>query len=1034
MTPEQAAFGEAERRIAAWREGETLDLAIDDLAEIPAAIGRLQTLAAVRLSYYDEEEGVVRSARQIADLAPLAGLTALQSLDCEGTQIADLAPLSGLAVLQSLDCSATQITDLAPLSKLAALQSLDCSATQISDLAPLAGLVALRTLDCWDTQIADLAPLAGLAALQTLNCRFTRIADLTPLAGLAALQTLDCSHTQIADLAPLSGLTALQSLACWRTQIADLAPLAGLTALQSLYCSHTQIADLAPLSGLTALQTFDSEDTRIADLSPLAGLTALQTLDCSGTQVSDLTQLYNNPALATLDASSCRLGPVDRDFWFKPSLRRLHLFKSFVPGIPAEALSQDRQTNCLDELRAHLADLGKDPAPMREAKLIVLGNGRVGKTQLCRNLRGEPYDPSIASTHGVIADSLPTPGAAGGAFRLWDFGGQDIYHGTHGLFIRSRAVFVVAWTPEMEDNDTPFHDGMSFRNYPLAYWFDYVAEYAGTDVPLIVVQTQCDRPADEQAMPPELKERFDRFTHRKWLHFSASEKRGVGALNEALAEAYESLNQPLIGEGRRKVKGRLEAMLAGDAKRQPLDRLHRTLGKQDFLEFCAEEGGISNPDLFLKFLHNAGTVFHRQGLFGDRLILDQGWALDAIYSVFHRGKCYPTLKRLGGRFTRAELGNLIWDEAGHSPEEQKLFLSMMRQCGICFVHRRASEDEEAEYIAPELLPAERPDHELADRWDEAGETQEARFEFPILSPAIMRVLMSGIGAQAGTNGVYWRNGFYVYERKTSARAIIEQKFEGWRGEITVRTQQGRAAELLEHLVREVERVTGVRATKRPQMQAPKREEAILAEPNYGTDRTGAPALFISYAWKDDRTLEGLKREEDVERLLEAARQRRIDIRRDKDRLNFGDSITNFMNQIAAGDRIFVFLSEKYLKSPFCMYELHEIWRRSRMDPDEFSKRIRIFTLDDASIWTIPDRLKASSHWKSEFTKLKAVVDEHGSELLSELDHRAYRLMSAYAFSIGEILTSIADRVQPRSFEDFLKYGLDDLPGAGPPAA
>ncbi len=50
-----------------------------------------------------------------------------------------------------------------------------------------------------------------------------------------------------------------------------------------------------------------------------------------------------------------------------------------------------------------------------------------------------------------------------------------------------------------------------------------------------------------------------------------------------------------------------------------------------------------------------------------------------------------------GRFTRSLLELLVWQD--HRVAEQKLFLSMMRSCGICFVHqKRADEDEdEAEH-------------------------------------------------------------------------------------------------------------------------------------------------------------------------------------------------------------------------------------------------------------------------------------------------------------------------------------------------
>ena len=55
MTPAQEAFAEAERRIAAWQEGEPLDLAIADLEEIPESIGNAQKPPVPRLLLHTGE-------------------------------------------------------------------------------------------------------------------------------------------------------------------------------------------------------------------------------------------------------------------------------------------------------------------------------------------------------------------------------------------------------------------------------------------------------------------------------------------------------------------------------------------------------------------------------------------------------------------------------------------------------------------------------------------------------------------------------------------------------------------------------------------------------------------------------------------------------------------------------------------------------------------------------------------------------------------------------------------------------------------
>ena len=126
------------------------------------------------------------------------------------------------------------------------------------------------------------------------------------------------------------------------------------------------------------------------------------------------------------------------------------------------------------------------------------------------------------------------------------------------------------------------------------------------------------------------------------------------------------------------------------------------------------------------------------------------------------------------------------------------------------------------------------------------------------------------------------------------------------------------------------------------------------------------------------------------------------------------------------------LSDKYLKSPFCMFELSEVWRRCAEEDEAFLKRIRVYTLPDAKIWTPLDRARCAAHWKKESGELEALVKENGIEILGKKDFEHYRLLKKFVHQVGDILEAIADIVQPRSFEEFEKYGLDapDAPEDG----
>ena len=121
---------------------------------------------------------------------------------------------------------------------------------------------------------------------------------------------------------------------------------------------------------------------------------------------------------------------------------------------------------------------------------MVLGNGRVGKTQLCRNLAGEKFEPESQSTHGVTVETVELSRGKGKTpipLHIWDFGGQDIYHGTHALFLRDHAIFALVWGSAFETRD-PAAPGVLFGHRPLRYWVDYISHLGGKNQAVVIVR------------------------------------------------------------------------------------------------------------------------------------------------------------------------------------------------------------------------------------------------------------------------------------------------------------------------------------------------------------------------------------------------------------------------------------------------------------------------------------------------------------------------------------------------------------------
>ncbi len=107
-----------------------------------------------------------------------------------------------------------------------------------------------------------------------------------------------------------------------------------------------------------------------------------------------------------------------------------------------------------------------------------------------------------------------------------------------------------------------------------------------------------------------------------------------------------------------------------------------------------------------------------------------------------------------------------------------------------------------------------------------------------------------------------------------------------------------------------------------------------------------------------------------------------------------------------------------------MFELSEIWRTSLQEGPKFLDRVRVYTLGDADIWSPLSRTRYAAHWRKTHDELEAFVRENGGpSILGERDFAAYRRMGEFYRHVGDILATLADIVQPRSFDDLARYGL-----------
>ena len=183
--------------------------------------------------------------------------------------------------------------------------------------------------------------------------------------------------------------------------------------------------------------------------------------------------------------------------------------------------------------------------------------------------------------------------------------------------------------------------------------------------------------------------------------------------------------------------------------------------------------------------------------------------------------------------------------------------------------------------------------------------------------------------------------------------------------------------------------------------------------------------YVSYAWGDSSSDEARQREQIVDKLCTEAEKKGITVIRNKTAMRYGDRISKFMSRLARGDRIFIVLSDKYLKSAYCMHELFDVWRNCREDDVEFIKRTRIFTLPCAKISKPLERAQYAIHWREKFGEIEAVVKAHGQLVLSDEDNAEYRLMTRFVNETANVLKLVQDILKPKSFDEFVTHGFDD---------
>ena len=342
---------------------------------------------------------------------------------------------------------------------------------------------------------------------------------------LINLTYLNLSSNKLTELSTeigqLTNLTHLHLSANSLTQLpAEISQLTNLTSLNFSFNSLTQLPiEIGQLPNLTHLYLNSNSLTQLPiEIGQLSNLTdlylsfnSLTQLPTGIGQLTNLTHLYLSansliqfpPAieqlanLTVLDLRSNLLKRLPTKIGQLTHLKMIKLKGNLLEDPPPEIVQQGTKA-ILNYLNEKLKGLDH----IYEAKLLIVGEERAGKTSLMKSLTIPQYQlEDEQSTEGINIRSWHIPKNKTlfeKDFRLnvWDFGGQEIYHATHQFFLTKRSLYLLVNEPRQEIRHDDFY-----------YWLNIIS-LLGDDSPVLLVQNKCDQPLEDIPVR-EYKESFE---------------------------------------------------------------------------------------------------------------------------------------------------------------------------------------------------------------------------------------------------------------------------------------------------------------------------------------------------------------------------------------------------------------------------------------------------------------------------------------------------------------------------------------------
>lgn len=480
----------------------------------------------------------------------------------------------------------------------------------------------------------------------------------------------------------------------------------------------------------------------------ISKLKHLKRLNLSNNQLESISEsLSTLNKLTYLNLCNNKLTDISEKIANMPSLSEICLDENPFDMLPPEIVARG-----ISAIRNFYKEL-EEKDFLYEVKLLLVGQGRVGKTCLSNALIDDNYKLSDKeSTEGIninrwiipkdVISKINPKIQRDFQINIWDFGGQEIYHSTHQFFLTKRSIYLLVTESRKEDSHDDFF-----------YWLNII-KLLGDTSPVILVLNKCDQPTKELPFK-EFKDSFSNLIDFHRISLKAGHEDKLESFKLALKNIASNL--PHIGNALPKVWVEI---------RNELEELKVSginyISENEYLELCKKHYRKEESALFLSgYFHDLGVLLHFQDDIDlkDTVFLNHEWLTTGVYKILDDTKVIEQK----GRFTIEDVKR-IWSTEEYKYKIRELISLMKnRKFDLCF------ELPNNEYLVPRLLPVDEVDHS----WESSPENTKFEFRYKFMPKGILTRLIVKLNSDIFENK-YWRYGVILKSDGTSA--IIREKY------------------------------------------------------------------------------------------------------------------------------------------------------------------------------------------------------------------------------------------------------------------